>query len=220
MNNLSKLLGSMVLLTTAMGAANVLAASPAGAAVFQRTENTQSIELSNIEDESAMRAPVAVETAVAVVAKTALQGPAKTPARLELPRKVKLTPTSDNAEDAEVAEGEETESRQAQADTSHAGGKDHHENASDTDSSNTIASVSGLGDVVYSGGTGAIASSGTGNVPNASVLPVATPALDTKLEQYRNQMLQDVANAQVANPAITRRYQMMDKATYQSRTGL
>jgi hypothetical protein len=44
--------------------------------------------------------------------------------------------------------------------------------------------------------------------------------LETKLETYRNLMLNEVANAQVANPAITRRYQMMNRSAYQRSMGL
>jgi hypothetical protein len=247
MNNLSKFWGPMVLLTGVLGTCNVAAA---GATVFQRTENTKSIELSNIEEEGAL--PVAVETgATQMGAKAAVQIPSKTQEQPVPPVVAKKKSATDSADDAEIAEGEEPVTRQGRADANRAGDHERNENVIAINPANDGASTSSLGDVVYSGivggsssgatvssggagtavstgagtatATGTGASSGTGSVPSipsVSNVPTATSALDTKLEQYRNQMLQEVVNAQVSNPAITRRYQMMDKATYQSRGGL
>jgi hypothetical protein len=264
MKNLSKFAGPVVMLAAAWGACNASAATAAGGAVFQRTENTQSIELSNIEEEGAAQVPVSVETAAPQNgAKAAVQSAVKTPAqpapaKAPAPAKTaKKKSAADGTEEEETAEGGEPLSRQAQADANRAADKDRNDNmlysgggmfnsatgvssfgtgtettgntgntiTSGTSGSTSTSTGTSMGSGTgtsgstttagTSGGTGS--GSGTGTVPTA---PTATTALDTKLESYRNQMLQEVVNAQVANPALTRRYQMMDKATYQSRGGL
>jgi hypothetical protein len=48
---------------------------------------------------------------------------------------------------------------------------------------------------------------------------VTSGALEAKLVTYRDMMITDVTNAHVANPAIARRYQMMNRATYQTNIG-
>lgn len=257
MNQLSKFLGPMVLLTGVLGACNVAAAAPAGATVFQRTENTQSIELSNIEDEGAPSVPVAVETKTPVNSAKAVDPiPTKTPALSAAPKVAKKKSATDGTDDEEVAEGDEPETRQGRADANRAGDKDRNETATTASfgggfsgsagttagtSSGTSGTSSG-GSTTTSTGTGAGAgtsagagtgsstgtgttagtggSTGSGSLPAVPAAPPTQTSLETKLVQYRDQMLQEVANAQVANPAIARRYQMTDKATFQSRAGL
>jgi hypothetical protein len=252
MNNLSKFLGRMVLLTGVVAACPVSAASSTGGAVFQRTENTKSIELSNIDDEGAPQVPVAAETTVPLGGtKAAIQSPTKMPAQPTPPQVAKKKSAIGSVDDEDVAESEEPLTRQGQADANRLGDQDRNENVPAIIPANAGVATSSVGDVINSGGAGPTSSgttstsggasttaapgtgtgtgmgtgtsAGAGNVPtvpSSPNAPTATSALDTKLEQYRNQMLQEVVNAQVTNPAITRRYQMMDKATYQSRGGL
>lgn len=256
MNNLSKFLGRIVLLTGVVAACHVSAASSTGGAVFQRTENTKSIELSNIDDEGAPQVPVAAETTVPLGGtKAAIQSPTKTPAQPRPPQVAKKKSAIDSVDDEDVAESEEPLTRQGRADANRLGDQDRNENVLAIIPASAGVATSSVGDVINSGGAGPTSSgttstssgasttaapgsgagtgtgtsvgtgtsAGAGNVPTVPSTPnapTATSALDTKLEQYRNQMLQEVVNAQVTNPAITRRYQMMDKATYQSRGGL
>jgi hypothetical protein len=263
MNQLSKFLCPMVLLTGVFGACNVAAAAPAGATVFQRTENTQSIELSNIEDEGAPSVPVAVETKTPINSAKAVDPiPTKTPALPTPPKVAKKKSATDGTDDEEVAEGDEPETRQGRADANRAGDKDRNETVSTTTASfgggfsgatgstggttdGTAGTSSGGSSTTSAGNsTGASAgttagtsagtgsstgtattagtggSTGSGSVPSVPAVPPTQTALETKLVQYRDQLLQEVANAQVANPAVARRYQMTDKATFQSRAGL
>jgi hypothetical protein len=264
MNRLSKFLGPMVLLTGVLGAGNVASAAPAGATVFQRTENTQSIELSNIEDEGSPSVTVAVEAKMPINgAKAVVQSPIKTPAQATPPKVTKKKSATDGVDDEEVAEGEEPETRQGRADASRSGDKERSENSfvgvstfgggfgGATGTAGAPTTSTGAGTSVVTTGTssgggsttsagagtgvaagtaagasagagssaGSGASSGSGGGGTGPVAPVTASSLDTKLVQYRDLMLQEVANAQVTNPAIARRYQMTDKTTYQSRAG-
>jgi hypothetical protein len=102
--------------------------------------------------------------------------------------------------------------------TSNGAGGTTAPNGGSTGSGTTGAAGNGTGTNTASNG----GSTGTGNTgtTGSGTTPAATTALETKLETYRNLMLNEVANAQVANPAITRRYQMMNRAAYQSRLGM
>jgi hypothetical protein len=102
--------------------------------------------------------------------------------------------------------------------TSNGSGGTTAPNGGSTGSGTTGATGSGTGTNTASNG----GSTGTGitGTTGSGTTPTATTALETKLETYRNLMLNEVANAQVANPAITRRYQMMNRAAYQSRLGM
>lgn len=266
MRNVSKLVGLTVLLTSAVGTCNVWAAAPGGGAVFQRTENTQSIELSNIEDEGAARVPVVVESSAPVTGvRAAAQNPRpeQMPAQPAPTRVVKKKLAADGTEETDVAEGEEAKATERQADAGRATGRERNDEMpvssmpTPVDGSNdagagasagagalpsfTNGTSAGSGSTAQSGtgtgtgtgstgagtgtntagtGTSGSGTSGTGSVPSIPSAPTATTALEAKLETYRNQMLQEVVNAQVTNPALTRRYQMVDKATYQSRAGL
>lgn len=294
MNKLSKLASSLALLTSVMGVGNVFAAGPTAGAVFQRAENTQSIELSNIEEDGAAQVPVVAAIPMSQsVGKDATVNklPAKSPSKVA-PTLVAKKGKTDGTEEADATEGDE-ENTTLQADADRRQGKDRGldtasnrqsngnsemnaiglgsgaffsggsggagnlqggttgtsgfaAGSSDTGagqssgavntSGNTVSNATGSNTSSGSGaGSGATASSGTGTGTGtgsgagttassgngatgagSAGAPAPDITLGNKLEQYRNQMLQEVTSAQVTNPALTRRYQMVDKATYKS----
>ena len=96
--------------------------------------------------------------------------------------------------------------------------------AASSGSTASNGSTSGTGSTGSTGGASPVVS-GT-PVPTttigSTVVPVAptpTTPLQAKLDSYRSMMLSEVATGQVTNPAITRRYQMINRATYQGMYG-
>lgn len=75
--------------------------------------------------------------------------------------------------------------------------------------------VSNGGTTTTTGNNGGTSS----GIPLDPTLPAPTTPLQTKLNNYRTMMLNEVITSTVANPAIARRYQMVNRATYQSLLG-
>lgn len=279
--------GKLLLVWSAMGLGAALAAPPI-ATVYQRTDNTESIELSNLADDGTEQKALTLEVPAAATGAGATEARAVTSARSTPPKArkkvlkkvVKPDGTEveqwvDSEEDSDSADGsggvgtEPGTRSAAQADGAGYQGNSMHisgggffgGSGGSTGSSGYSNSGGGSyssGDTstgtVSTGASGGASSSGTGSttsttstatstpgtattpsttstastssVPKTTstagtggAAPVATSALQTKLETYRDMMLTEVTSAQVSNPALTRRYQMMDRATYQTRVG-
>jgi hypothetical protein len=260
MKYLKQFAGKMLVLTSTLGLGAALAAPPS-AAVFQRTTNTESVELSNIDETDTAQVPVSTSPAAqsgagAAEAKSlaAARNPG-TPAKVakKVKKKIRL---ADGTEEEVLVDADEDGTEQADAAT---GGSDARTASGARNNSESMgmggnggysaaagssgggyasggyagSGSQGTGTNTASGGGSGGSSSGTGTNTAASgsgstgggsatvpALPAPTSSLETKLETYRNLMLNDVTHAQVSNPAITRRYQMMNRTTYQSLMGL
>jgi hypothetical protein len=273
--------GKLLVLSSAMGLATAFAAPPAptlpaaaaAAAVYQRTTNTDSVELSNLDEADPSQAAVPVTAGAqagtpAAEPKTAVarNAPATKPAK-KVKKKVRL---ADGSEEEQWVEEDADSTEQADANGSAADRTASGSRSEDSGSmgfnaasgssagssggytggyagggtagnttgnsggyvDNTAGQSSGVAtgstgttDTTGGAGTGTTASTGTtpgtyGSGP--TTLPTPTSALEVKLDAYRAQMLREVTNAQAANPnpALTRRYQMMNRGTYQSLKGM
>jgi hypothetical protein len=239
MKRLNPFTKKIVALTCAWGLGAALAASP-DARVYVNTGNTDAVELSNLEDSAATQAPLALEaapagpvSASAPQAVTSRAAPVKVSKKTK--KKIRLADGTeeevwvDSEEDADataLAEGRSSDGRNNDTNTTmgFGGGSSSGGYGLMSPGAATSSGTSGTGSAIGAGaasGAGTAASGGgsTGTGSVASV-PVPTSALETKLASYRNLMLTEAGGTQIANPALTRRYQMMDRPTYRSRFGL
>jgi len=257
--------------------APVASAAPSATAVYQRQSNTDSIELSNIPTEGALRLPISVDANVtsapaASEAKSAVADAAST-TRAKVKKKVlkkikKADGTEeevwvDSEEDADSADGTDTaatdsgagESRNSDgtlnsgggysgggylsgatqggsvgsgSTTGSSGGNTSTSNTStgtgtttSTGTNTSTGTGTGTNTTASTGtSTGSTVSVGTDGIPVDSSLPTPQTALETKLNNYRTMMLTEVlSTATVTNPAAARRYQKMDRSTFQSLLG-
>lgn len=257
--------------------APVAAATPAATKVYQRTDNAESIELSNLDESDAAQTPLTLGAQPQTPGTTSTSsGSAKaavaaagrtTPAKVSKKIKKKIRLADGTEEEVLVDSDDEDTDGLAQADGTAAdssrndrfganarsgdanggagfvGGNTQGAGYAGAGYAGTGSGTSGGGSNVATGTGTATASSGTsgggsgsgtgagssgsgsagtvavgnGNTGTIAPLPTPTSALETQLANYRNLMLTEVAAAQVANPALTRRYLAMDRSTYQIR---
>ena len=261
MKRLKKIPGKLLALTSAMGLSAAFAA-PVAPAVYQRTTNTESIELSNIDEAGSVALPISVEpappassqAAPAAKAPVASAAPAEPQARAKVKKMIRKpdgteeevwVDADEDTKTADQANGSASDVTSKKSDNwgsfgfsspsgssgGYAGGGytpgGTGNNTGTTNSGSTGGTTASNGGSAGDSTSGSTASNGgsTGGNPagagsnTTSPTPTPTTALETKLASYRDMLLADVANAHVANPAITRRYQAMNRSAYQSRFG-
>jgi hypothetical protein len=278
MKRLKNFPGRLLALSSAMSLSAAFAAqtapamptAPAAAPVYQRTTNTESIELSNLPEEGAVPLPTVEDGAAqagssSADAKSAGTASAK-PAPVKVKKKVLKKVTKADGTEEEVWVDSEEDADSADPAVADSSTKKDEGSATGSTSMNstglggsapsswgggfsgaghtgggTADSSSGAGSgtpTTTNGGSNGTGSTSTPTASNGGTAGTGTPvvdprpgtgssnapapataALSAKLETYRNAMLNEVVGAQVANPAITRRYQMMNRSTFQGLIG-
>lgn len=237
MKALNRKISSIALLLVGSAFAPVFAAET----VYQRAGNTQSIELSNIDDADAAQLPLVVDskpvrTAVPVATTKAVPDTVQKPQRSKRGALANTEEAPANTpEEEEIAESPVNEKLAESVNDKAAVVSEMAEPASRNDNAgNSNASYASTGTT-----GGQTISTTTDSAPPSAAVPLATSpstsprtdtagssavntaGLSTALQQYRQLMLQDAAdpNLLLGNPSLSRRYLMVDRNTYQTRTG-
>jgi hypothetical protein len=242
MNTLNRKICCLVLLAAGSALAPVFAADT----VYQRSGNTQSIELSNIDDADAAQVPLVVDSKPArasiPVAKQAIVDAVPKPQRSKRGALARTEETPANSlEEEELAESSPIEKLAENvkdkvnalpevAEPTLGNDNSGSSNTSYASAGTTVGqSISTTADstpptTAAPATTPTTAPSPTTTNPRtdtAGSSAVSTAGLSTSLQQYRQLMLQDAAdpNLLLGNPSLSRRYLMVDRNTYQTRVG-
>lgn len=191
MKKLHKIFSSWIALGGIIG----LASAHAGDIVFQHQGSGETIELSNIEDENTVQTPLAVSAKTSNSVQAGVVDPILNPEIKKRVRQVRGVPLRDLSDRDDLVD----ENPKSDLPEAHSGDTETVVLGKMDGSSNQLTHVPATDANGRDFGS-------SSNVPTNNGI-AATP------QQYRQLMLQDASSIN-ANPALSRRYLMVDKNTY------